>query len=155
MKKRCVILCVLLCLSILAGCVSEDAVISALPKYETKAFCTTGEFQDFTDYGVFTYDSLTAEELEGTGYFSEVTADDASEILDHIENFEEWVAVIGGELAEAYNFDPSVVSEGDYFYINTKYGQPIGSSTYGKFDHYTVYFFDVEEQILYYFHSNI
>ena len=152
MKKAIMLL---LCLAALAGCSSEDAVIGALPKYQSMEFCTTGEFQDFTDYGVFTYDSITAEDLEGTGYFTEVTAADSGEILAHIDNFEEWVTVIGGELEEAYHFDPSALSEGDYCYIDTKYGQPIGNGTYDKFDHYTVYFFDMETQILYYFHSNI
>lgn len=155
MKKTITLLCILLCLAAPAGCGGEDAVISALPKYRSMELCTTGEFQDFTDYGVFTYDSLTAGDLESTGYFTEVTAADSEEILAHIKNFEEWVAVIGGELEEAYHFDKSAVSAGDYCYIDTKYGQPIGNSTYDKFDHYTVYFFDMQTQILYYFHNNI
>lgn len=155
MKKLCIILCVLLWLSAATGCSSEDTVISTLPKYRSMELCTTGGPQDYTDYGVFTYDSVTAEDLEGTGYFTKVTATESEEILAHIDNFEEWVTVIGGELEEAYHFDQSAVSAGDYCYIDTKYGQPIGNGTYDKFDHYTVYFFDMQTQILYYFHSNI
>ena len=138
---------------LLAAFPGEDAVISALPRYETSVFYTTGEFQDFTDYGVFTYDSLSADDLTATGYFSEADSEDVAELLAYVANFEEWVAAVGGELEENYDFDASVVSEGDYFYIDTKY-DPEGVYS-GKFDHYTIYFFDVEQMTLYYFHSNI
>ena len=74
-------------------------------------------------------------------------------LSEKVENFEEWVAVVGGELEENYDFDASAVSEGDYFYIDTKY-DPAGLY-HGKFDHYTIYIFDVEQMTLYYFHSNI
>ena len=62
---------------------------------------------------------------------------------------------IGEELKDNYDFDKNIVSEGDFFYIETKDGEPIGQGTYGKFDNYSVYYFDVDAQILYYFHNNI
>ena len=138
---------------LLAACPSGDAVISVLPQYETSVIYTSGEFQDFTDYGVFTYDSLSADDLTATGYFSEADSEDVAELLAYVANFEEWVAAVGGELEENYDFDASAVSEGDYFYIDTKY-DPEGVYS-GKFDHYTIYFFDVEQMTLFYFPSNI
>ncbi len=39
--------------------------------------------------------------------------------------------------------------------IETKEGKPIGDSFYGKYDNYSVYFFDTDSCVLYYLHSNI
>ena len=47
------------------------------------------------------------------------------------------------------------ISEGDYVLIETKEGKPIGDSFYGKYDNYSVYFFDTDSCVLYYLHSNI
>ena len=57
---------------------------------------------------------------------------------------------------DEYDFDTSVINEGDYVKIVTKEGQPInGDSTYGKYDNYSIYFFDIETLTLYYIHNNI
>ena len=72
-----------------------------------------------------------------------------------IEDFEGWVEACGGELKENYDFDKTIITDGDFFYIDTKEGESIGQGTYGKFDNYSVYYFDVDAQILYYFHNNI
>lgn len=132
-----------------------DPVIESLPEYKSKMFYTYGEFQDYTDYAEYIYDSITARDFETSEYFNATTAEDVEEILLHIENFEGWVEKADGELKENYDFDKTIVSEGDFFYIETKAGKPIGQGTYGKFDSYTVYYFDIDTQILYYFHSNI
>lgn len=137
------------------GCFFQDPVLSALPDYKTKVFYTSGGFQDYTDYAKYTYESVTAQDLEEVKYFTEVTADDVKEIKSHINNFERWVNTIGEELKANYDFDKTIVSAGDFFYIETKYGEPIGQGTYGKFDSYTVYYFDIDTQTLYYFHNNI
>jgi len=94
------------------------------------------------------------QHLVFSDYFREVTADDLEEILLHIGNFEVWVEVVGGALQEGYDFDQNIVSTGDFFYIKTKAGLPIGQGTYDKFDHYTLYYFDVDALTLYYFHNN-
>lgn len=139
----------------LCGCSYQDWVAGSLPKYNSKVFYTSGGWQDYTDYAKYYYDSVTAKDIEASIYFTEATAEDVEEILLHIENFEARVEAIGGELKDNYDFDKTVVSEGDFFYIKTKYGEPIGEGTYGKFDDYTVFYFDVDAQILYYFYSNI
>ena len=54
-----------------------------------------------------------------------------------------------------YDFLNDYISEGDYFYIKTKEGEKIGNSYYGKYDNYTIYFFDTDQNILYYIHSNM
>ena len=142
-------------LLVVSACAYTDPVIGSLPAYKTESFYTSGGFQDSTDYAKYTYESVTMQHLAFSDYFREVNADDIEEILLHIQNFEEWVQTVGAELQENYDFDQNTVSTGDYFYIKTKAGQPIGQSTYDKYDNYTVYYFDVDALTLYYFHNNI
>ena len=134
-----------------------DPVIDSLPDYKSEAFYSSGVFQDFTDYAKYSYDSITPKDFDDSKYFNVTTAEDIKEILLHIKNFEEWVELADDELKENYDFDKTLVSEGDFFYIETKAGEPIGidQETYGKFDDYTVYYFDIDTQTLYYFHNNI
>ena len=130
-------------------------IFSGLPYYKSCEFYTSGGFQDFTDYEKYTFKSVTAENFKNSKYFTETTSDDVEEILLYIDDFEGWVAACGGELEENYDFDKSMVSEGDFFYIETKEGQPIGQGTYKKFDNYSVWYFDIGSQTLYYLHNNI
>ena len=155
MKKLGMLLFILSLLLGICGCSYQDPVIDSLPEYNSKVFYSAGEIQDFTDYAKYCYESITVQNLDTSRYFSAATAEDVEEILLYIEDFEGWVETIGKELKDGYDFDKSIVSEGDFFYINTKYGEPIGQGTYGKFDDYSVYYFDIDAQILYYFHNNI
>ena len=148
------LLAILLLLS-LCGCIYQDPVLASLPDYKNEVFYTSGGFQDYTDYAKYTYDSITLENLEASKYFARTSAEDVEEILLHIDDFERWVEAIGGELKANYDFDKTLVTEGDFFYIKTKAGQPIGNGTYDKFDNYSLYYFDIDAQILYYFHNNI
>ena len=127
----------------------QDPVLSSLPDYQEKMYFSSGGFQDFTDYAKYTFDNMDASVLEANPYFIPVTSEDKKEILSYIENFENWVAIIGDDLAPKYDFDKSAIAEGDYFYIQFEY-------TYDRrFQNYDVYFFDVDLQTLFYFHNNI
>ena len=149
------ILMLSLCSCLYVDYTYRDAVIASLPKYTSEVFYTSGGFQDYTDYAKYTYDSIPIENFETSEYFSAVTEKDVEEILLYLENFESWVETVGGELKDNYDFDKTVVRVGDFFYIETKYGQPIGDGTYDKFDNYDIYYFDIDAQILYYLHNNI
>ena len=155
MKKFGLRLLTLMLLLSLSGCSYQDPVLAALPDYKSEVFYTSGGFQDSTDYAKYTFESVTAQDLKESKFFSETTADDVKEILLHIDNFEDWVEVIGEEVKDNYDFDKNIVSEGGFFYIKTKAGKPIGQGTYDKFDNYSVYYFDIGTQTLYYFHNNI
>lgn len=133
----------------------QKPVIASLPDYESKEFYTNHGFQDYTDYVKYIYDNITIQDLESSEYLTIITADDVENIILFIEDFEGWVEACGGELKEKYDFDKTIITDGDFFYIDTKKGEPIGQGTYGKFDNYSVYYFDVDAQILYYFHNNI
>lgn len=163
MKKRnCIsifsilfVMFVLMPVVIIGGCVyvfSTDRVIASLPGYESKVFYTSGGFQDFTDYAKYTFDSIEVQDLESSAYFYTLTADDVKETLLYIENFEKWVKACGDELEQNYDFDKSIISEGDFVHIRNKNKN---DETSRKFDNYDVYFFDIQGQILYHFHNNI
>ena len=153
---RIKLIVVLLLILLLVGCGSYDAVLLSLPEYTQKEFYTEGVWQDFTDYGVYTFAPFDKTNLEENLYFEKVT--DVESILSYIENFEGWVAQCqdGAELPENYHFDKTWIDETDYIVIDTEEGKQIGNSdrTYGKFDNYDIYFFDTDAWTLYYFHNN-
>lgn len=155
MRKILLVFLSITLLLMISACAYTDPVIGSLPDHKTKSFYTSGGFQDSTDYAKYTYESITMQHLVFSHYFREVTANDVEDILLHIQNIEEWVQIVGAELQENYDFDQNIISTGDYFYIKTKAGQPIGQGTYDQFDNYTVYYFDVDALTLYYFHNNI
>lgn len=155
MKKTRAVISAFIILICLCGCTYMDPVIASLPEYKSSFLYTSDGIQDYTDYAEYYYDSVTVEDLEASEYLKAATAEDIDEILMYIENFEDWVEAAGGELTENYGFDKALLSEGDFFCIITRYGEPIGEGTYGRFDDYTVYYFDTDTQILYYFHNNI
>lgn len=154
MRKLRIVFLVVISLLFLIGC-ADNEVLYSLPGYIDSEYYTSGGFQDYTDYAKYTYNAVTEEDLSASGYFTVMTEADVDNILSYIANFESWVEAVGGEVKAGYDFDKTVISEGDYYYIKTKEGEPIGQGTYGKFDNYTVYFFDVELLTLFYFHSNI
>ena len=137
MKKLGLLLLTLTLLLRVCGCSYQDPVLAALPDYKSKVFYTSGGFQDSTDYAKFTYESVTAQDLKESKFFSETTTDDVEEILLHIDNFEDWVETIGEELKQNYDFDKNIVSEGDFFYIKL-----IVCSLPNRFP---IFCFDVEE----------
>ncbi len=153
------ILCCSLILS-LFGCTPSDAVIDSLPAYQDMVMYTEGGFQDSTDYAIYNYWGLDVSVLDNSPYFQKISANDVENILSYIENFEGWVEVFNSgsdnsELAAHYAFDETMIGENDYIYIKTKEGTSIGNSTYRKFDNYSIYFFDVATNTLYYFHNSI
>lgn len=108
-------------------------------------------FQDSIDYCIYYYD--TADHVESASEFGKVTEGDIEKITGYFQNFRQWMQT--AKRLDEYSFDPECISAGDYCYIKTKEGEPIGGTVYGEYDYYTVYFFDVETLTLYYIHSNI
>lgn len=127
----------------------QDSIIASLPDYESKEFYSCNGFQDTTDYAKYTY-RVSESAFTHSPYFRKVTEADIPKILSYIENFEGWVETCSDFPAESYDFDSSGIEGGDYFYILNRYDEP------GKeYWNYNVYYFDLDAQILYYFHNNI
>lgn len=73
--------------------------------------------------------------------------------VEYFENIQSWMEA--SDRSTQYDFDENCINEGDYVRIETKEGESIGTGEYGKFENYTIYFFDCEAVILYYIHSNL
>ena len=151
MKKLTAALFSLVLVVSLAGCsIPKDDVLDSLGKYESKQFFTSGGFQDFTDYAKYCFDSV---DFSDNSYFQIITESSRENLEAHIDDFENWVQAVrdtdaDNEVVVNYDFDRSVISDTDYIYI---YDDP----DYPEFGNYNVYYFDVETNILYYFHNNI
>lgn len=146
-----VALIIILLMLTFVGCEAPvDEVLSSLGDYNTSEFYSEGEFQDYTDYAKYYYDNVSFENNE---FFKIMTDTDREHLLQHIENFEQWLDDIEeanpvSELVSSYDFDESVISDDDYLYI---YDDP----DYLDYGNYDVYFFDTQSLTLYYFHNNI
>ena len=150
MKKfLCVAFAVLLLA--LCSCSNEsDEVVASLGKYKSKEVYSSGTVQDFTDYAKYCFDSV---DFSDNSYFQIITESSRENLEAHIDDFEKWVQAVSdtdadNEVVVNYDFDRSVISDSDYIYI---YDDP----DYPEFGNYNVYYFDVETNILYYFHNNI
>ena len=154
MMKKLFYMLFLLLAMLLTACSSDSAVMLSLPEYQSKELYTEGVWQDFTEYGIYTFSPFDKDKLEKNLYFEKVT--DLDNILSYILYFEGWLTE-DSDLFEHYSFEKSWIDENDYIFIDTDEGKNIGNSThtYGKFDDYNVYFFDIDTYTLYYFHSNI
>lgn len=129
----------------------EDVRLS-LGDYEIVEHCSYEIFQDYTDYGKYTYENPN---IENNKYLKQMTEEDIEELNSYLDNYDEWVAVFSDEISETnkqfvetYDFDRSIISITDYCYI---YSNP----DYPEFSSYDLYFYDTETEILYYFHNNI
>ncbi len=110
-------------------------------------------FQDYVDYCCYRYRDKAVSAFASHDLYREVAADDVEEIVGYLENFREHIIADGR--AEEFTVNTDCVSEGDYVYINTKEGQPIGDAVYQKYDCYSLYFFDTDSAVLHYLHANI
>lgn len=129
--------------------VPKDPVLDSLPKYERKEYYSSGGFQDSTDYAKYAY-GIDESIISGNELLRPVTKEDFSTILDYVNHFESVVDVSRDFPSESYDFDKSIISEGDCFYISNHYEEPEHA-----FWNYNLYYFDVDASILYYFHFNI
>lgn len=114
-------------------------------------------FGDSTDYGIYTFPGAKPEDSE---YFKPVTAENKTELLGYIDQFEQVIDAMrdgdeGADLVNNYHFSRADIDGSDYLYIYDREGKPIGDGAYSKYDYYNVYFFDSQTTTLYYFHNNI
>lgn len=135
-----------------------DKVLNSLPRSESKEiYYEKDGWREYTDYAKYYYDDVTVDDLNDSGYFHEVTVDDVENLKSYYSDFYGcWVATyhVFDEYFDKFDFKIDQIEAGDYFYIDTLEGQPIGDRYYLKFENYTVYYFDLESQTLYYLHNN-
>lgn len=148
--KKCFLILLLTALIFgLTGCSKDRMILDGYNKSEE--YWDKSGFQDYTDYCKYYYNDSNL--FKENSYYKLVKQTDIEELRGYFNNFYEWMKT-SNRLNE-YDFLNDYISEGDYFYIKTKEGEKIGNSYYGKYDNYTIYFFDTDQNILYYIHSNM
>lgn len=110
-------------------------------------------FQDYVDYCKYLYHKDFDDKFCNNKLYNKVTQEDIDNIKGYFENFKGWMKT--KNRMQEYDFKQESISVGDYFYINSKEGEPIGEGTYDKYDSYSVCLYDIETHTLYYIHSNI
>ena len=157
MKKQiaAVLVCVVFLLSISSCAVPEDKVIASLGEYEKNEFCTSGGFQDYTDYAKYYFTSANVVENK---YLNKIQETDFAIINTHLDDFEGWIETIKDsepscEVVVNYDFDREIIDVEDYIYIKSE--ERTWSDGFTTLVNYNIYFFDTQTQVLYYFHNNI
>ena len=152
MKRVVSVVLVLALLLFLPSCTRQNKVLRSVGACESEQFWTHGTFQDYTDFGVYTFSSDA--DLSRNRYFAAVTEEDVETIELFLSDFEMMVDSIkendpADELAVNYTFDHGMIDTEDFFYIYDDDRYPM------EFMCYDVWFFDTQTNTLYYFHDNI
>ncbi len=150
MKKIFTFLFSLALTFLIFGCAANNWVLKSIGEFTDKQFFSHGVSQDFTDYAKYKYECV---DFSNNAYFTMVTDIGTEDLKAYIADFERSVQALKSsepkqELAANYDFDSNIISAEDYFYI---YDDP----DYPEFGNYTVYLFDTETMMLYYFHNNV
>lgn len=156
MNKKLYIGIILITCFNLCGCdaVSEDKILKSLPNYENKEVYYKEGVGDYTDYCKYFYLSDITDSLKNNSNFVEVSLSDTEVIYQYFSDFEEWVS--NCEYYDKYDFDiDTQINIGDFYCLKTMEGQEVGQSKYKKYDNYSLYYFDIDKNILYYIHNNI
>ena len=151
------LLLISICATVYLTAGRKDATVTELGGYKT---CTRAENGGIINgkmmYAEYRYEKTPLTRLERSEKFTVVDyltletlqnclTDYEKRIEDYLENGNSK----NREFALKYGFDPSALSEGDYCYLTVSETEDGESVT-----EYTVYYFDLSENKLYYFYSN-
>ena len=124
-----------------------------LPASDEKNVYINNGFGDSAEYIEYHYNDKTINKMLSNIFLEEVTEDNMEIILSYFKNYEARIESL--DFKHQYSFDISQIKCGDYCFIYTLEGKPIGQSIYERYDDYDVYYVDMEKCIMYYIHSNI
>lgn len=132
-----------------------NPIISALGTYSHREFYSEGAFQDFTDYGKYYFISTSVGQ---SPYFRPLQASDLPVIHEHLDDFENWIEVFRStdpsrKIVQNYDFDRQIIDTEDYIYLVSE--THTWNDGHTSLVSYTLYFFDSQSLVLYYFHNNI
>ena len=147
MKKILIVTVIILLLTACGGTMNTEIPKSYISKTE---YYDKEGIQDHTDYAKYVYDKIIVENDDN---YIKVNENDIENIKSYFNDFKD--AMESQNRLNEYDFDINSITENDYVRIITKEGTPIGDSTYGKFDNYSIFLFDSETLTLYYIHNNI
>lgn len=150
MKKFIITSVALILVAVASFCIYDAMFYNAwpelkeLPRFRSKEIYSVENFTDCTYYAKFTYRNVSDEELKNAESFKKTDKEKIDEILNYITEYKSFINNIKGmdEVKNAYDFDKVIVNENDYYHM-IKNGEGFNIA---------LYYFDIESQILYYFH---
>ena len=154
------LLLAIVCAAIYAGGFPDSAVVKALPKYQSRTVAKNGEwFDGRMKYAEYTYEKIYADQLEESGYFTLIDYDILTKLRGFTASFEETVEnylkngnAKNKTFAARCCFYTEDTAEGDYCFIKTV---PESAQSVKEAESYTVYYFDVSDNTLYYLYADI
>lgn len=114
-------------------------------KFYDRSEYSSGSFQDYTLYNKYNYKDIDDYWFINNELYKKVTTDDLYYLKEYFQDIRKWLKIKNKE--EIFDISYSDINEGDYFYIKT--------DELGNYDNYTIYFYDIENHILYHIHNNI
>ena len=107
-------------------------------------------WMDWTDFCWYQYPPDDDIKLPDT--YERVTEKDVHIIKGYFDNTR--MCLEDANRLDEYKFDQASINKGDTWLLFTNEGKPRGNGVYGKYDIYTLYFFDKEASRLYYLNQN-
>ncbi len=144
MKKIFPLILLILILLSFTACTQNDTVLNSLGNYSEICFYTHGEFQDYTDYAKYQFESPN---IDDNKYLKKIDANSKKSFEDHLDRYEPFVNEYCTKDIK-YDFNRSIITDTDYIYI-------YDDTDYPEYGNYSIWFYDFETEILYYFHTNI
>lgn len=109
-------------------------------------------FQDYTDYCEYYYNKNLIKGLKNRKY-KKVDEKDIAELNEYFKDYSQWIIYREG-YKDWYKFAyKKQVKLNDYYYIENEGSN--ASSLIDKFASYDIYYYHVDKNTLYYFHTNI
>lgn len=104
-------------------------------------------FRDITVYIKYFYDDV---DIENNEFLKQVTSADIASLNTYLADFEIWVKyALDAEVNSFYDFTRVIIDEQDYLCIYDKSNEDV------DMEDYTIYFYDSQTKILYYFRQTV
>lgn len=130
-------------------------VIDSLPDYTDSEIYGGVEFREGMTYSKYYYKEEDLSSIQNNKYLDKVTDENIDEIEGYFRNYTMLLRDSDvSDIKKNYDFIYGTdIQVGDYYYVYTIEGKKVDGRTYGKYDSYYLYYFDVDRLILYYIQS--
>ena len=119
--------------------------------YKAEEHFDTFAIQDSVDYCKYYYTDKYDEIF--TKEYSKISEENINEIKEYFNKFREWMEAC--DRLNEYDFDESIIDSNDLYLLYDKFNNNSSSIEYKKFENFTMYFYDINNHVLYYIHANI
>ncbi len=100
--------------------------------------------QDSVDYCKYYY--TNEYDLIFADRYKKISNENINDIKEYFSKYREYMDA--GDRLNEYDFDENIIDSNDFYILHNK-------SNYKKFEYFTIYFYDVNNHVLYYVHANI